>query len=459
MMDRKEEYEHIFRAYDIRGVFSKDLFPHTVLEASTIFGNLIKEKGAKTIGVSGDGRKTTPLLREAVASGIASAGVDVKKYEHLPIPVFNFKVWKDLDAGAFITASHNPPEWNGVRFRREEGTGFSKENKLIKERYLNDETSWADWNQTGNIVTGEYTDVLNQYSRFVQNQGFTFEKELKILVDPRNGMAGTIAPHLYGNHANVVSVNSHLDPEFESGSPDPVHGDISHTVDLVQTHDFDCGVIFDGDSDRSVLVDENGDRVPAEVMAIILAREVLDPGDTVVYNVSCSSILKDILEEENINTVECRVGDVFVAEALKEHNAQMGVEGSYHFFLPKYGFLYDDAIFFTYAVLSALSHKDKPLSQLVEEIGTYPIAKSNIQVSEENKPKVMEKLTTKLEDKYEINTIDGLKIYLEEGNILIRPSNTEPVIRIRTEWKDENELNETHKRFEKMITEARRKIK
>ncbi len=450
-MEKTEDYKHIFRAYDIRGVFSKDLLPTTMVEASAVFGNVIQEEGGTTVTVSGDGRKTTPPLLDAVASGILSAGINVKRYTHLPIPVFNFKTWQDFDGGAYISASHNPPEWNGVRFRRQDGTGFSNENQIIKQRVLTNRIRWANWRATGERLTGEYQEVLHAYSHFVQEQGFTFERSLNVLVDPRNGMAGLIAPKLFGNHANVVSINSHVDPEFSAGSPDPVHGDIQRSVNLVKTHDFDVGVIFDGDSDRSVLIDETGAMVPAEVAGILLARDVLTPGDTVVYNVSCSSILKDTLEEERITTEECRVGDVFVAEALKEHNAKMGIEGSYHFFLPKYGFFYDDAIFFTYALLSVLSRSDKSLSTLVSDIGTYPVMKSNIPVKDNDKPAVMRELEVKLRKEYDVNTIDGVKVYLEGGNVLIRPSNTEPVIRIRTEWKEEKGIQDVHKKFRKLV--------
>lgn len=458
-MNERKSYEHIFRAYDIRGIFSKDLFPHTALEASAIFGNLIQEREGKLVGVAGDGRQTTQPLINAVVSGIASSGLNVKQCEALPIPVFNFTIWQYLDGGAYVSASHNPPEWNGIRFRKGDGTGFSKENQIVKERFLNNRIDWASWNATGKILSKTAKKALTQYSTFIHEQGFMFDENLQIVVDTRNGVGGAIVPNLYGENLTVTSLHGNIDPKFEVGSPDPVHGNVRETQDIVRKHDFDGGVIFDGDADRAVLVDEKGDIVPAEVMAILMARELLNPGDTVVYNVSCSSIIKDKLEEEKINTIESKVGDVFVSEALKEHNAQLGVEGSYHFFLPKFGFFYDDAIFFTYALFSLLSRLEKPISQLVDAIGTYPVTKSNIKVRDAQKPQVMEKLREKLGKEYEIKTIDGLKVYLHQGNVLIRPSNTEPVIRIRTEWKRESALTDIHKKFKKMVMEARKEAK
>lgn len=458
-MNERNSYEHIFRAYDIRGIFSKDLFPHTALEASAIFGNLIQEWEGTLVGVAGDGRQTTPPLINAVVSGIASSGLNVKKCEALPIPVFNFTTWQSLDGGAYVSASHNPPEWNGIRFRKRDGTGFSKENQIVKERFLNNHIEWASWNTTGEILSQTAKNALTQYSNFIHEQGFQFDKNLRIVVDTRNGMGGAIVPNLYGEHLTVTSFHSNVDPKFGVGSPDPVHGNVRETLEIIRKQDFDGGVIFDGDADRAVLVDEKGEIVPAEVMAILMARELLTPGDTVVYNVSCSSIIKDKLEEEKINTIESKVGDVFVSEALKEHNAQLGVEGSYHFFLPKFGFFYDDAIFFTYALFALLSRHEKPISQLVDEIGKYPVTKSNIKVRDAQKPKVMDKLSEELEKEHEIKTIDGLKVYLNFGNVLIRPSNTEPVIRIRTEWKKESALKEVHKKFKKKVVKARKEVK
>ncbi len=446
--------ETIFRAYDIRGIFGKTLLPDIVSKIGTIFANIIKEWGGKKVGVSGDGRISTPALLHAATAGIVAGGIDVVMYEQLPISVFYFTIWKDndLDGGAYITASHNPPEWNGIRFRKNDGTGFVEENKEIKKRFFKNMIKWVSWNEIGVIIKRGAEDAISDYIEFVSKVPVQPVSKLKVVIDTMNGIGGLLIPRLFRKKHDVITLNAQVDGSFPCGSPDPVHADLSNLCNVVINAKADVGVAFDGDADRAVIVDDKGRIVPAEVIGILLARNLLKPGDIVVHTPECSSILRDKLEEMGIKTVETRVGDVFVARAAKENNAKLGVEGSYHFFLPIYGFYYDDAILASYVTASILTEENKSLSKLFDEIGYYHVIRENIPVDDVIKWKVMEKLKDKVLREYSnVSTIDGVKIYLEGASILIRPSNTEPVIRMLTEAKSKEVVRDLHKRFKKML--------
>jgi len=457
------EIKHIFRAYDIRGVFNKTLFPDIIAKAAAIFANIIEEKeNAKSVAISGDARTSSRILTFAAASGVASAGLDAYIIDSIPLPVFGFTIWRNakIKGGAYVTASHNPPEWNGIRFRWSDGTGFSDENAEVKRRFFKNNVKWVDWSNVGGIYFLDRNEIINSYIQYILNLEPQPERRLKIVMDILNSVGGFVIPILFRYSHEVITLNSQVDGFFPAGTADPVHGDISKLQESVRSYKGELGLAFDGDADRSVIVDDKGRRVPPEIIAIILARELLKSGDVVVYNAECSSILRNKLEEIGIKTVESRVGDVFVAKQAKQARAKIAVESSYHFFIPLYGFYYDDAILVSYILASILSRYKKPLSEIVDEIGHFYVVRENIPVDDELKWKTVDYLKDKFSREYEnISTIDGVKVYLEDGSVLIRPSNTEPVVRMTTEAMEEDKVSQIHKKFKQEILAAIERVR
>ncbi len=460
--DYLSHIEHIFRAYDIRGIYGRDFFPNIISVASAIFANIISEtQEGKIIGVSGDGRTTSKLLSLSAATGIAGAGLDVQLIHSIPLPVFGFSLWKnkEISGGAYITASHNPPEWNGVRFRWGDGTGFAEENSEIKKRFFENRVKWASWSDVGNIFITDRENILTEYSDFIQSIEPQPGKTLKVLVDTLNGIGGIIIPHIFRSRHRIITLNSQIDGYFPVGSADPVHSNLNHLQSYVTSIKADIGIAFDGDADRAVIIDDRGRRVAPEIIGIILARELLKSGDVVVYNAECSSILKNNLEEIGIKAVESRVGDVFVSQTAKKLRAKIGVESSYHFFIPLYGFYYDDSILTSFVITSLISRKEKKLSEIVDEIGDFHVIRESIRVPDQLKWKAVEKLRDYLASKYsEISTVDGVKVYLENGSVLIRPSNTEPLIRITSEAPSRDVVEKIHRKFKKLTEEVINKL-
>jgi len=446
--------EHIFRAYDIRGIVGKDLFPDIILRCSAIFANIISERGGKKVAVGGDVRLSTPSLIYAATSGIIATGLDVMFYYPLPIPVFNFSVWtnKNLDGGAYITASHNPPEYNGIRFRHGDGTGFSVENTEIKRRYLRNMIKFVSWDKYGNASPVHVNDIIDEYISFAFSIVPPPETHLKVVLDGKHGSSNVVAPKIFNQFHTTLMVNGVIDGSFPTGMPDPLHGDVTLICDVIKSTNANLGVAYDGDGDRAAFFDEKGRIIPAEIIGLFLAENLLKSGDVIVYNVMCSSILKRKAEEMGFRTVECRVGDVFVAEAAKKHEAKLCVEESYHFFLPIFGFYYDDSILTSIVTANLLSRQQRKVSEIYDEYGHIHVIRENIPVDDKVKFHVIDKFKEWASQNYDnVSTLDGVKIYLDRASFLARPSNTEPLIRIMAEGENAEEVARYLKYFKKKI--------
>lgn len=449
--------EHIFRAYDIRGIVNKDLSPEIIMKASAIFANIIQERGGTAVAASGDVRASTPALLYAAISGIISSGLDVIFTYPLPIPVFNYFVWsrKNLDGGAFITASHNPPEYNGIRFRYSDGTGFSDDNRIVKERYLNNIIKFADWTEYGQIKSLPPTDILDNYLNFIANKIHPPQNPMKIALDGMYGAANLIIHRMFELYKHkTLSIHAIPNGSFPLGMPDPLHGNTSAIKEVTITNKADLGIAYDGDGDRAAFFDSKGRLIPAEFIGLYLAEKLLRPNDTIVYNVMCSSIIKRVAEDLGLKTVESKVGDVFVAEVAKKHNAKICVEESYHFFLPIYGFYYDDSIMTSIVVANLMSNDGLTGEKLFEKYGPIYTIRENIPVNEAKKFEIIEKFAKWAEENYsEISTIDGVKIYLDNGSFLARPSNTEPLIRVMADADSEAHAREILSKFSRKLKE------
>ena len=449
--------EHIFRAYDIRGIVGKDLFPETVLKAAAIFANIVAERGGKKVAVGGDVRVSTPSLVYAALSGIIAAGLDAYLVFPLPIPVFCNFVWRNenLNGGAFVTASHNPPQYNGIRFRREDGTGFSSENVEIKKRFFDGRINFVEWRDFGTSRILSNKEILDEYFEFIISKVPEPEKTLRIIIDGKHGAANLISPMLFTHYGHeLIAINDVVDGSFPTGMPDPLHGDVSQIKSLMVKTGAPIGIAYDGDGDRAAFFDEHGRLIPSEIIALFLAENLLKSNDIIVYNTMCSSMLKRKAEEMGFRTVESRVGDVFMAQVAKENNAKLGVEESYHFFLPIFGFYYDDAIMTSILVANLLANAGKSLGEIYDHYGPIFTIRQNISVDDSVKFQIIDKFREWATNTYsDVSTIDGVKIYLDNGSFLARPSNTEPLIRIVADGITKEAAEEILRKFTKKLQE------
>ncbi len=435
--------EHIFRAYDIRAVFNQEITAETVTKIGMAFGTYLGGKGRVLVGR--DPRTSSEIMEQAFVSGLASTGCDVYVTGLVPIPVANFKVFKGgFDAGAYITASHNPPEYNGIRFRHGDGSGYTKQNEEIRDIFMKGEFIRAPWNKVGRIVQYPNETTLKEYSDFLKDR-FEFTKPFKVVLDAGNGAASLVAPYLFRDlGADVATIHSYPDGTFPGRPSEPNDKTLTDLKAAVVSMGADFGVGYDGDSDRCAFVDDRGRICQTEKIGIIISRDILEregPGN-IIANVECSMIVEKEIPKYGGTVKRVRVGDVFVAEAIKEHSALFAMETSAHYFMPEL-YIFDDPIALSLRLGEILSRSEKKLSELMDEIPSYPKRAEKFPCPDEIKFQVMDHIIENLKAKgAEMDLTDGARVIFQDGWALLRPSNTTPLIRCTVEAETEARLNE-----------------
>ncbi len=434
--------EHIFRAYDIRAVFNEEIDAENVVRIGLAFGTYLGGQGLVFTGR--DIRTSSKIVESAVASGICSTGCDVTSLGLLPIPLLNFYCWRHKPkAGLMVTASHNPPEFTGLRFRHSDGTGFSKENKIIKKIYFEGNFLINPWNELGEFNSINTQVVISEYVRYLLGK-ISLDRELRVVLDPGNGTASIVAPQLFRKAGcKVFTINSQTDGTFPGRDPYPREGTLDDLQKITVDSGADIGVAYDGDADRAVFVDDKGRIVRPEVAGVLFIRDVLSKKmGKIVANVSSSLIVQEQVEVLGGEVIYERVGDVFMTEAIKKHDAVFGIEPSGHFYSNLF-YPFDDGIQSSLLLAEIISKQNKPLSELIDEIPQYPMIEETIKCPDEKKFRVIERTKEKLEKKgYKLNLMDGVRIDQQEGWALVRPSNTQPLIRVTVEAKAESKLKE-----------------
>ena len=446
--------EDIFRAYDIRGVYGSELDAEVGERVGLAFGNFLrKEHSSGKISIGCDARVSSPELQLAVSKGVSRAGFDVDIIGMVPIPVANYFTWKsnlnsdEYIAGVYITASHNPAEYNGIRFRHPDGTGFTEGNVEIKKIFFEDELVEAN---AGKIRELSSEDVLEDYMNFVSTKVGNLNG-IKVALDPGNGVGCVVVDRIFRKlGAETFSINNTPDGTFPNRPSEPAPKNLGDLIEVMDNGSFDFAVAFDGDSDRCVFIDEESNPVSAEKIGIIVSKGLITPdSNKVLAGVPCSMILETEIPKIGGELIWIRVGDVFVCEELKKHNAAIAMEISAHFFAPGLTeFIFDDPIIFSLKLAEFISNSSKTLGDFSKEIPSYPYEELKFKCPDAIKFKVNADLEkTFSEMGYKVETIDGVKIWLEEGWVLLRPSNTQPVIRMFVEATDKARLDEIKSQF------------
>jgi phosphomannomutase len=447
------DVSHIFRAYDVRGVFNEDLTVDVATNIGLVFGNYIGP--GKKVSLGWDCRSSSAALANAISSGLASSGVDVTCLGAMPIPVSNFttKIEK-YDFGAYITASHNPPQYNGVRFRHSDGTGFTVQNEEIRDLYLQPK-KWkrAKWDKLGHIKWANPEEVVSRYCQFLIDR-LKADRSMHIVIDPMHGASAiTTRRTLEAVGHKVDAVSENIDHAFGGRDPHPRAGTLDLLEKKVKQVHADFGAAFDPDGDRVVFVDDKGRTVQVEVMGIILARDILrtKPGGLILANIPCSMIIEREIEKVGGKVKRTRVGDVFVCEEVKKTKAAFGMEISAHYFIPTY-YIFDDPLLATLQLAQILAREGKPLSKMVDDIPTYPTIEKGYEAPDNVKFKLVDSIRDDFKKEgAKVNTIDGVKVSFDDGWALLRPSNTQPMVRLFAEATSEKRLKELVGQFEQIF--------
>tara|TARA_B100001964_G_C14250578_1_gene609715 strand:+ start:2391 stop:3749 length:1359 start_codon:yes stop_codon:yes gene_type:complete len=449
-----DKSNYIFRAYDIRGIFNQELTAEMSTKIGMAYGTYLGGKG--NIFIGRDGRTSSKIVENAFISGLASTGCNCISGGLIPIPVSNFHIWLGkYSGGAYITASHNPSEYNGMRFRHDDGTGFTKENEIIKDLFENNEFHLVPWNELGGISYLNSEECVDQYLDFILKKTYV-ERKLKVVLDLGNGVSALSAPKAFEiSGAKVFTINDSIDGTFPGRPSEPNNKTLGSLKDTVIDKKADFGAGYDGDGDRVIFIDDEGRLVSSENIGILISRELLKKkGGTIVANIECSMIIDEEIQKLGGKVIRVRVGDVFISEAIKKHNALFALETSAHFFFPDF-YPFDDPLITSMKLGQILSKSNQKFSDIVDEIPHYPKITKNFSCHDNIKFRVMERIITIWSKRgYKLDLTDGAKVSFEDGWALLRPSNTTPLIRASVEANSKNRVRELMRMVEKDFTGA-----
>jgi phosphomannomutase/phosphoglucomutase len=429
----------LFGTNGIRGLVNKELTPETAAKIASSIGTFFNKKN---LLVGHDARTSGPMLAKAVIAGLTATGCNVFFAGMAPTPALQFAVKNHCMAGGvIITASHNPPEYNGIKVVWNDGIEISHEQEAEIEKINHeDKQVFAEWNKLGTV--NEISVVNDEYVKAVKkhvNTSRIAKKHYHVVVDAANSVGGLTAPQLLRElGCRVTSINANIDGTFPGRTPEPRPENLTILSATVKAVGADLGVAFDGDADRSIFVDENGqvymgDKSFATVEKYFLTE---NPGAKIVTPVSSSTLIKETAEAYKGEIVWTKVGSVTVSQKMKEINAKLGGEENGGVFFGPHQAVRDGAMT-TALILDIMAKTEKKFSQLIAEQPQYFIEKGSVKCPEDKKEKLLEKLREQVKGA-NVSTIDGVKIWFEDKSaILVRPSGTENVYRLYAEAKNQ----------------------
>ncbi|MFN6992312.1 MAG: phosphomannomutase/phosphoglucomutase, partial [Fervidobacterium sp.] len=401
-----------------------------------------------------DMRLSSKSLKESFISGLTSTGCNVIDIGMVPTPVSYFAIINlEKKAGASITASHNPPQWNGFKLRGKNAIGLTYGNGLEKIEKIFLSKNFLRTKNRG-IVTQK--DVKKAYINKIYGK-INMEKKLKVVIDVGNGMGG-IAETIYRDlGCDVDTLFKEPDGRFPNHIPDPYETENMKTLSkIVVKERADVGIAFDADCDRVGFVDNRGRIIQSDVALSIFAMEILSShkNPTIICDIRTPvNVIKEI-ENLNGNVIVTRAGSGFIMKKMIENEAIFGGEMSGHFWFGNSWFNIDDGIFAGAKMLEIISKSKKSFASIVDETPhNYFVLRKRMFCSENKKQKLIDKLIEKFEQKHNILTIDGVKIIEEDWSLLVRPSRTEPQIEIVVESK-KNNVSKILKKFEAICKES-----
>lgn len=437
--------ESIFRAYDIRGVYGETLTEKVMERVGRAFSQLIE---GETVVLSRDCRLSGPQLANAFSKGVISTGRNVIDLGMLPLGAGMFHAWKNGKTFAYVTASHLESEWNGLKFFNRQGIGFMDNDiEKIKKSYFTGDVKESG---IGKIFTLNGQDVMREYIEHLHSK-IRPKKKLKVTLDAGSGVAGLIVRELFTKAGfDVYVAFEKVDGNFPAHSPDPLSDPLRILKKRLKGRDI--GIAYDGDGDRMVVMDEFGERVTPEQISYIMLSELLkeQPGP-IVANVESTRTIDMIAEEFKRQVHRVRVGHNYLMRGTFDHRACFGMETSGHYSVPSI-FPFDDSLAISYYFACVVSKKGKSLSELVKGIPSLPFDRENFNVSDSKKFKIMDKLREEIRKRYpNINTIDGVRVDFDNGWVLVRPSNTQPLIRLTVEARTRIDLEILKGEFSKIL--------
>ena len=444
----------LFGTNGIRGVVGKDLTPDLAVKVGRAIATVW---GPATLAVGRDTRSSGPMLRGAVVSGLLASGAHVIDLGVLPTPALQYYVKeRGLAGGVVVTASHNPPEWNGIKVVDEHGMEIPREvEEKIEGLVASGEFASPAWRDVGTVATaGDAADLYMRGIAGKVDRAAIAKRAPHVVVDPGNGAAcGTTPFLLRALGCRVTTINAQPDGAFPGRKPEPTAENLASLRSLVYALKADLGIAHDGDADRAAIVDERGEFIDGDRLLALLAGDAVarTPG-LVVTPVSSSSCVEDVVRAAGGRVEYTRVGAPLVARAIYGKGAVFGGEENGGMIFPGHLFARDGGM--TAAkVVELLATRGRPFSELLAGVPRYHLSKASVPVPPDRRDAVMARIRELAADR-RVDATDGLKVYGDGGWVLLRPSGTEAIVRLYAEGKTPSQAEAMRKLGEDFLREA-----
>jgi len=440
----------IFKGYDIRGIYPSTINKKTAYLIGRAFVKFLKKPKANIV-VGRDNRLSSPILFKNIVQGITDEGGNVYNIGLSPTPLFYFAVAHfNFDGGINITASHNPPQYNGFKLVREKALPISENTGIEEIKKL--------------VVSGRFKrkkkgkirkkSVIKEYIKFnLKEFNLNFFKPFKIVIDSANSVSGILIDDFFKNTPHkIFHLFKRLDGSFPNHNPDPlIKSNLRFIKKEVKEKRADLGIAFDGDGDRIVFLDEKGRVIYGDLILALISKYILkeNPGQKILYDVRCSNIVKETILDFGGIPVLSRVGHSFIKEKMKRENIFFGGEFSSHFYYSLHYFC-EAPFFVLFKILEILSKEKKPFSKVISPFKKY-FHSEEINFKIKNKEETIIKKIRKKYKKGKETSLDGLRIDFKDWWFSIRFSQTEPLLRLIVEAKSKKLMEQKKKELISII--------
>jgi len=451
----------VFGSSGVRGIALEELTPADAVAVAQAAGAEFAAD-ADHVAVGRDTRETGKLLADAASSGLASVGCDVDRLGVVPTPSLQAYCERESVPGLMITASHNPPEYNGIKLCGDDGVELTRDPLERIERRLETGTELVAWNETGRSrsVDGANRRYREQLLAAVDRERIT-EAELTVALDPGHGAGTLTSPEFFRQlGCRVVTVNAQPDGHFPGRLPEPVEENLADLGRLVRAASADIGIAHDGDGDRAIFFDERGEFVEGDAALAALAASELEGGDVVVSAVNASQRLVDVAQAADAEFHLTPIGSTNIITAIRDllgggASIPVAGEGNGGIIFPGYRIARDGA--YTAARFCELL-ADRSVSEVIEQYDGYHNVRHNVAYDDETERAAMieaiERVATDADAP--VNTTDGYRLEYGDAWVLARPSGTEPVIRVYAEAREADRATDLAGRMLAAIEEAKR---
>lgn len=435
----------LFGTSGIRGIYPKEITPELMLKLGLTLASYLGGRGDFLVG--GDCRLTTQVLKMALTSGLIAGGVNVFDAGLIPLPVLTYGIVKhSLSGGAYVTASHNPPEHNGVKIFDRRGLELSSEDEEIIEGLITEgKFKYVDWSSVGRY--SELPGLIDEYLEDLSSRLTPKEsrKKVRVVIDTANCATSLVTPKLLTNlGCEVITLNSSIDGRFPGREPEPRPDVLQPYLRFVKELNVDLFLAHDGDGDRLAVIEPTEGFIKQDrLIALMFKYKLMERSGKVVASIDCGNAVKEVVRRFNGELIISKLGKIH--ETLVKSNALIAAE-PWKLIDPSWGY-WIDSIYQAGLIVKIMVEEGRTLRELLSDIPNYPQARYSIKVPQEVKlglyQYLRDYLMSNLPSNAEVLSIDGLRVDYEDSSwVLVRPSGTEAKVRIYAEARDLSRLKE-----------------